>query len=76
MQKWDDGWKVLLDTLDSLTDDDVDKMVTIYAKQVSVLAAWQRAAGHVSYHTGQIVIVAKMFAGEDWEALYIPKKKE
>lgn len=72
---WDDGWKILLDTLDSLTDDDIKKTVKIYGKELSVLGALHRSLTHLSYHVGQIVIIARSLTGDDWQSLSIAKGK-
>ena len=35
--------------------------------------ALNRAAGHLAYHTGQIVFLAKHWRGAEWKSLSIPK---
>src|SRR5579864_7192889 len=52
---WEQHWKLALDTIQSLKPEDLDRTVTIRAQPHSVLQALQRAAGHLAYHTGQIV---------------------
>jgi hypothetical protein len=37
--------------------------------------AINRAMSHYSSHVGQIVMLAKHFAGPKWETLSIPKRK-
>ena len=71
-EKWEDGWKVLLDTLSSLTDADLEKTVTIRQQPLLVHEALHRSLSHTSYHVGQIVYVAKGFSGADWKYLSIP----
>jgi uncharacterized damage-inducible protein DinB len=70
-QKWEDGWKALLDTLSSLTDDDLRKTVTIRQLPLLVHEALHRSLSHTSYHVGQIVYVAKGFSGGNWKYLSI-----
>ncbi|MDQ1404388.1 MAG: hypothetical protein QOG55_17 [Acidobacteriaceae bacterium] len=41
----------------------------------SVTQAINRQIAHYSYHVGQIVYVARQFAGSNWRTLTIPKKK-
>jgi hypothetical protein len=72
LAKWQDGWKVLLDTLNGLTDDDLDKTVTIRQQPLIVHAALHRSLAHTCYHVGQIVYVAKGFRGSNWKYLSIP----
>jgi hypothetical protein len=39
------------------------------------MQAINRQIAHYSYHVGQIVYVARHFAGNEWKTLTIPKKK-
>ncbi len=72
LEKWEDGWKALLDTLSSLSDGDLKKTVTIRQQPLLVHEALHRSLSHASYHVGQIVYVAKGFRGTDWKYLSIP----
>ncbi|HKR07623.1 MAG TPA: DUF1572 family protein, partial [Gemmatimonadaceae bacterium] len=71
LAKWREGWQVLLDTLAGLTDDDLEKTVTIRQQPLLVHAALHRSLSHTCYHVGQIVYVAKGFRGESWNYLSI-----
>jgi uncharacterized damage-inducible protein DinB len=71
LAKWNQGWQVLLDTLHTLGDDDLDRQVTIRGQALTVRAALLRALAHVSYHVGQIVYAAKAARGDDWTYLSI-----
>ncbi len=75
MEKWEKGWRVLFHTLESLTQNDLAKIVTIRNEPHSVLEAINRGLAHVSYHAGQIVYLAKMFKSVQWKTLTIPKRK-
>ena len=70
---WDDGWKIFLEALDSLTDADMNKTVMIRAEPHSVMQAINRQIAHYALHIGQIVFLAKHFAGDDWKALTVPR---
>lgn len=72
LAKWEKGWKVLLDTLASLSDNDLTRTVTIRGTPMLVQQALLRALAHVSYHVGQIVFLAKAMAGDEWKYLSIP----
>ncbi|HVH57172.1 MAG TPA: DinB family protein [Vicinamibacterales bacterium] len=74
-QKWDAGWNVLLGALDTLTDDDLGRTVTIRGQGLSVQDALLRSLAHASYHVGQIVYAAKAAQGADWKYLSIPPGK-
>lgn len=51
---------------------DLDRKVTIRNEAHSVLQAINRRVTHISYHVGQIVFLAKHFAGREWKTLSIP----
>jgi len=73
--KWNDGWDVLFQTLDSLTDDDLHRIVTIRGEQFKAMEALHRSVTHTAYHVGQIVHIAKTIRGADWKTLTIPRGK-
>ncbi len=68
---WDEGWNVLITTLDELTEDDLSKKVTIRKKELSVSDALHRSLAHFSYHVGQIVFIARVIVGKEWVSLSI-----
>jgi Protein of unknown function (DUF1572) len=72
-ERWERGWACMLGALESLTPDDLLKTITIRNEPLSVIGAIQRQVTHVPYHVGQIVYLAKMFKGEDWTSLSIPR---
>ena len=49
--------------------------MTIRGEGLSVLQAITRQLPHYSYHVGQIVYLAKRFAGPKWKSLSIPLGK-
>jgi len=69
---WDEGWRVLLETLAALTDADLPRTVTIRGQGLTVHAALHRSLAHAGYHVGQIVYLAKGFRGPAWRSLSIP----
>ncbi|AKD55955.1 DUF1572 family protein [Spirosoma radiotolerans] len=71
-QKWDEGWRVLLDTLNSLQEDDLSKIVYIRHQGHTVVEAINRQLAHYSYHIGQLVFLGKMLA-KNWTSLSIPR---
>ena len=73
MQKWNAGWDVLFGALATLTDDDLEREITIRGQSLGVEAALYRSLAHASYHVGQIVYLAKSFRGDAWNSLSIPK---
>lgn len=72
LDKWNEGWKVFLDTLKSLKDEDLEKIIYIRNQGHTVLEAINRQLAHYPYHIGQIVFIGKMCV-EKWDSLSIPK---
>jgi len=71
--KWDEGWAVLFDTMESLTDSDLQRIVVIRGETFKVYEALHRSVTHIAYHVGQIVHLAKTFRGANWKSLTIPR---
>ena len=70
---WENAWAIALASLESLTPDDLERTVTIRDEPFLVVEALSRLAAHAAYHVGQIVLLAKHFAGPRWKSLSIPK---
>lgn len=73
--KWNEGWKVFLDTLQSLTTNDLSKTITIRSQPLNVVDAINRQLAHYSYHVGQIVYLGRWIKQSKWKSLSIPKSK-
>lgn len=74
-EAWEDGWKRVLDAVSSLSADDVQKTVRIRGEAHTVLEAISRQMTHYAAHVGQIVLLAKHFAGTRWQTLSIARGK-
>lgn len=75
LKRWDESWKILFDEINPLKDYDLGKIVKIRGKELTVADALQRSFAHVSYHVGQIVLMARIHVGKDWKSLSIPRGK-
>jgi len=75
MAAWEAGWATLFDALASLRDDDLLREVHIRRQPHTVVQAVHRQMTHYAYHVGQIVFLARHFAGPRWKSLSIPKGK-
>ncbi|MBS3915922.1 MAG: DUF1572 family protein [Bacteroidetes bacterium] len=75
MEWWHTGWDLTENTIAALKPEDLTKTVYIRSEAHSVMDAINRQTTHYAYHIGQIVYVAKIFVGEDWKTLTIPRKK-
>jgi len=73
MQKWKEGWACLFAAIDSLTAEDLDRIVHIRNIGHTVVEALNRQLAHYSYHVGQIVFLGKMIQNEEWSSLSIPR---
>ncbi len=69
MERWEDAWQCAFATLATLTDADLSKTITIRGEVHSVLQAIGRQITHCAYHVGQMVLLAKHFAGDEWKPL-------
>ena len=74
IQKWEEGWSVFLDTLESLEAADLSKTITIRQQPLAVVDAINRQLAHYSYHVGQVVYLGRWMKNMDWKSLSIPKK--
>ncbi|MEP6689711.1 MAG: DUF1572 family protein [Gemmatimonadaceae bacterium] len=75
MAQWESGWSTLFASLAQLTLDDLPRSVTIRSEPVTVLDALQRAVIHQATHVGQIVLLAKHYAGGSWTTLSVARGK-
>jgi hypothetical protein len=72
---WEHGWILVFGALDPLSDADLTRTITIRTEPHSVMQAINRQVAHYSYHVGQIVYLARHFAGDKWQTLTVPKKE-
>jgi len=70
---WNKGWNCLFTTLNSITENDYDKLVYIRNQGHTISDAIIRQIAHYGYHVGQIVFIGKMICEEKWTSLSIPK---
>ncbi|MEO5742088.1 MAG: DUF1572 family protein [Vicinamibacterales bacterium] len=75
MARWDAGWDLLFMTIISLGPEDLGRTVPIRGEPHTAVQAINRQLSHYSAHVGQIVLLAKHYAGPNWKTLSIPKRK-
>jgi len=73
LQKWQEGWSCLFKALDSISDDDLSRIIYIRNQGHTILEAINRQLSHYPYHIGQIVFIGKMLSDKNWNSLSIPK---
>jgi hypothetical protein len=70
---WEDAWGILFGSIGTLTPADLGRHITIRGEQYLVIEALNRSIAHTASHVGQIVYLARHFAGDNWTSLTIPK---
>jgi uncharacterized damage-inducible protein DinB len=75
MARFDAGFRTLLATVESLTDTDLDRSITIRGQPLNVRDALLRAVDHIGGHVGQIVYLARLMHEGEWQWLSIAPGK-
>jgi len=70
---WKRGWEVLEREVGRLRDEDFTRTVTIRGQGMTVLEALLRNVTHIAMHIGQIILLARVSAGDEWKTLSIPR---
>jgi uncharacterized damage-inducible protein DinB len=70
---WESGWQRLFDSLSALEPADLAKTVAIRGEPHSVPLALERSLAHCAYHVGQIMLIARLLAGDTWTTITIPR---
>lgn len=73
MVKYEEGWACVFQALDQITEDNFHQLVYIRNIGHSIPEAINRQLAHYAYHIGQIVYIARMIKGEEWQSLSVPK---
>jgi len=72
-QQWEAAWKLLFDGLQSLQAEDLGRTVRVRGEEQAVPEAVFRQMQHYASHVGQIVLLAKHYAGDRWKTLSVPR---
>ena len=75
MQLWEQGWALVFQAIEPLSESDLGRTVTIRGEAHSVMQAINRQIAHYASHTGQIILLAKHFRGDQWQSLSIPRNR-
>ncbi|KXK53324.1 MAG: DUF1572 family protein [Chlorobi bacterium] len=75
MEQWERGWGKLMETLESLRPEDLERTILIRGEGHTVVQAIIRQTSHYAYHVGQMVFLAKHLRSEGWQTLSVPKGK-
>src|SRR5437588_12776118 len=71
---WESAWTTAMASIEGLAPADLERTVRIRGEAMLVGEALNRSVTHAAYHVGQIVLLAKHFAGANWRSLSIPKR--
>ena len=72
-EAWEAGWACLFQAIETLTEADLVKQITIRGEPLPVPLAILRQIDHYGYHIGQIILIARILAGDNWQVLSIPR---
>jgi hypothetical protein len=70
---WKSGFDLVDQELGALPDEALTRTVALRGASLTVHEALCRSIAHTASHVGQIVLLAKIAAGSDWQSLSIPK---
>ena len=73
LYKWEEGWDCFFKAINSLKEEDLDKIIYIRNQGHTIMEAINRQLAHYPYHIGQIVFIGKMSCDTNWVSLSIPK---
>jgi uncharacterized damage-inducible protein DinB len=73
MERWEDGWCLLFETLDTLDAEDLLRTLEVRGRSYRVMEALNHQLVHYAAHVGQIVLLAKHHRSSDWQSLSIPR---
>jgi Protein of unknown function (DUF1572) len=75
MKRWEASWTLLMEVLAALRPEQLEASVRVRGEPHTVLEAINRQLTHYAAHVGQIVYLAKHWAGSEWHSLSIPRGK-
>ncbi len=73
VELWEKGWDCCLNTLNSLTENDLMKTISIRSEGLLAVDAINRQMAHYPYHVGQLIYLAKIIKNDNWQNLSIAK---
>ncbi|MDF1523424.1 MAG: DinB family protein [Trueperaceae bacterium] len=73
--EWAAAWAITSEALASFTATDLTRTVVIRGEPTTLAQALVRSLTHLSGHVGQIVLLAKHHAGDDWSTPSIPRRR-
>jgi hypothetical protein len=75
LREWEQGWACVFSAIEPLTEADLGMTVTIRGEAHSVMQAINRQLSHYPMHIGQIILLAKHYAGARWHTLSVARNR-
>jgi hypothetical protein len=75
VREWEQGWACVFSAIEPLTDADLSRTITIRGEAHSVMQAINRQVAHYAMHVGQIILLAKHYAGAQWQTLSVARNR-
>jgi hypothetical protein len=75
LKMWNFGFEVLERQLAGMDDGHLSRKVLLRGKTLTVHEALCRSLAHMATHVGQIVLLARILATDEWQWISIPKGK-
>lgn len=75
MKEWQEGWQLVFDALQPLSNADLERKVMIRNEPHSVMQAINRQVAHYANHIGQIIFLCKHLSADHWTAVTIPRNR-
>ena len=69
------GWTCLTNAIDQINETNLSQKIKIRGEVHTVIQALVRSVTHISYHVGQIAILARMAHAGDWNWLTVAPNK-
>jgi hypothetical protein len=66
---WDKSWIIVFSALNDMVDRDLNRKKILGGEEINVADYLPRVLSHTAYHTGQIVLLAKLYLGENWKKI-------
>ena len=71
MDYFEGGWQALINALAEINEGNLDEKIVIRGEPHTVIQALVRSVTHITYHVGQISLVARMVHEGEWNWLTI-----
>jgi uncharacterized protein DUF1572 len=75
LREWELGWACVFSAIEPLRDADLGMTVTVRGEAHSVMQAINRQLSHYPMHIGQIILLAKHYAGSRWQTLSVARNR-